>query len=588
GVSVDDDGSAYVVGRTVSTDFPTQGPIFTSSGNGDAFCVKLSPDGSALDYGTYLGGSESDLAWSVVERNEEAYVVGYTQSTDFPLLGPVQDTLAGGFDAFVTKINADGSALSYSTYLGGALTDIGQAIDVDGSGRAAITGYTTSTDFPTVGAYQDTLGSITGTDIFVSRLNSVGGVLTYSTYLGGIKSEFGEVIRYGNAGTLTIAGRSLSLNYPLVNELQSTREGNSDLILTQFNAQGSSLLFSTFLGGTEDEYADGMDIDESGRVFIAGTTSSLDFPSINASQPDYGGGSRDAFVLRLNAALDQIDYSTYLGGDSTDEAFGLVANNAGFAYFVGQTSSADFPLKRALQGSFGGTADAFVALVTGDCLDMDEDGVCDTADNCPSDPNPLQEDSDGDLAGDSCDVCPQDPQDDADGDGFCANEDNCPSLSNPDQLDPDGDGVGTACDNCPDDFNPLQEDEDLDSQGDSCDVCPFDPFDDFDGDGICGDVDNCPGTFNPGQEDLDSNGVGDACEGCCVGETGNVDCSSEEVPTLGDLTVLVDHLFITLTPLCCQAEANTDGSMDGAVSLGDLTALIDHLFISLDPLPPCI
>jgi hypothetical protein len=587
-IAVDTAGCAYVTGRTTSTDFPTMNPLFSTQAGGDSYVAKLSPGGSSLVYGTYLGGTASDLGWDIdLGADGSAYVIGYTLSTDFPTFIPYQDSLKGSYDVFVTKINSAGSALAYSTYLGGTKIDIGQAITVDGSGRAYLIGYTMSNDFPVVAAYQGTISSTDKPDLFISRLNSVGNVLSYSTYLGGTNSDYGRDIAVGADGSMYAFGRTLSSNFPKLNPYQSSLRGESDLFVAKLNGAGSQLLYGTYLGGTGNEFPGGIGIDNSNRMFITGRTTSTNFPNVSAFQTAYGGGSSDIVIARLNAAGSQLDYSTYMGGDSTDQAEAIVVNALSHVYIAGQTNSPDLPVKRPLQSTLGGNADALVAIITGDCTDTDEDGICDTVDNCIAGYNPLQEDTDLDGIGDSCDICMFDIDNDADTDGYCADVDNCPTIHNPDQADPDGDGVGSPCDNCPGKSNPLQEDSDFDGAGDSCDVCPNDGFNDYDHDGACGDVDNCPGTYNPDQIDSDSDGVGDACEGCCVGSTGNVDCSADMMITMGDLTVLIDHLFITLAPLCCPGEANTDGSLDQLITMGDLTALIDHLFISLSPLPPC-
>ncbi len=206
---------------------------------------------------------------------------------------------------------------------------------------------------------------------------------------------------------------------------------------------------------------------------------------------------------------------------------------------------------------------------TGDlCDDDDADGIIDINDNCPGLWNPWQEDNDGDGIGNHCE--------DSDGDGVNDWPDNCWSVPNSDQLDSDGDDLGDLCDNCPFVENRNQADFDNDGEGDACD-------NDVDGDTVNNDVDNCPWTYNPGQEDSDTDGEGDACE--CVGTTGNVDCDPLDEVTMGDLTVLIDHLFISLTPVCNEDEANVD--LAPGITMGDLTVLIDHLFISLDPLPAC-
>ncbi len=230
------------------------------------------------------------------------------------------------------------------------------------------------------------------------------------------------------------------------------------------------------------------------------------------------------------------------------------------------------------------------------CEDADGDEVCDVIDNCPGVYNPGQDDNDSDGTGDLCDICPgYDDSLDDDGDGVPDGCDACPGYDDgldddsdgvpdgcdvcpgyDDNIDNDGDNVPDGCDNCPTDHNPYQIDTDHDGLGNTCD--------DDDDDDLVPDIsDNCPLVYNPGQEDSNSDGIGDACS--CLGTTGNVDCDPSEMVDMGDLTVLIDHLFISLAPLCSETEANIDVS--GIVDMGDLTMLIDHLFISLDPLPPC-
>jgi hypothetical protein len=498
---------------------------------------------------------------------------------------PIQAASAGGYDAFVSKINSAGSALNYSTYLGGSGTDIGQAVTVDASNRACVTGYTFSTNFPKVNQFQDELTLTGHADAFVTKINSLGTALTYSTYLGGTRAEYASDVAVGGDGTFYVIGQTYSTNFPVANAYQATLKGYTDIFVTRFAATGASLVYSTYLGGNDQEFGGYIGVDTSDRALVTLYTTSTDFPNSQAFQTELAGG-KDVALVRFSATGDELDYATFLGGTSDDECYGIAVDaEEAYAFVVGQTVSADFPVKRALQGTIGGNADAFLALVTGDCSDTDEDGICDTVDNCPSDPNPLQEDSDADLVGDSCDLCPADPDNDIDEDGYCADNDNCPTISNPLQEDPDGDGFGTACDNCPDDFNPDQIDTDDDEIGDSCDVCPFDVHNDYDEDGICGDVDNCPGVYNPDQLDTDSNGVGDVCEGCCVGVTGNINCDSLDQVDIADIQTLVDHLFLSLAPLCCEGEADMEA--DGAIDITDLQILIDNQFLSLAPLPPC-
>jgi hypothetical protein len=240
------------------------------------------------------------------------------------------------------------------------------------------------------------------------------------------------------------------------------------------------------------------------------------------------------------------------------------------------------------------------------CPDNDGDGLS-CFDNCPDVANVDQVDTDGDGIGDACDACPNDPDNDIDGDGICGDVDACPL--DPDN-DADSDGLCADVDNCPNVANADQTDTDGDGIGDLCDACAADSLNDADGDGFCADVDNCPSlqnadqsdvdgdgvgdlcdncpdVANPGQEDSDGNGTGDACEGCCAGIAGNVDADPNEIVDIGDLTRLIDFLYISTTELTCPEEGNVDGDPDGLVDIGDLTALIDYLYISTAPPAAC-
>lgn len=229
--------------------------------------------------------------------------------------------------------------------------------------------------------------------------------------------------------------------------------------------------------------------------------------------------------------------------------------------------------------------------------DIDGDDVSNASDNCPAVLNPGQGDLDTDEIGDACDVCPEDPLNDPDLDGICNSHDNCPSVNNPDQIDTDSDGIGELCDdndddsivnandNCPETPNPSQQDSDHDGIGDACDVCPYDRHDDEDEDGICGDQDNCPLTPNPDQADSDMNGVGDICEFCCEGRVGDANHSGGDEPTIGDISAMIDMLFLTGRSVACVREADVNQSGGYVpnredITIGDISELIDYLFIT--------
>ncbi|MDA2929078.1 SBBP repeat-containing protein [Acidobacteria bacterium AH-259-O06] len=326
-----------------------------------------------LEYSTYLGGSGDDQGWAIaVDAAGSAYVTGWTQSPDFPTANPLQPIFGGGSDdAFVTKLNASGSALVYSTYLGGSRFDEGRGIAVDAAGSAYVTGETFSSDFPTANALQTVYGG--SGDAFVAKLDSTGAALVYSTYLGGSSFERGFAIAVDAAGSAYVTGETRSSDFPTANALQPDCNPRSvlcsDVFVTKLNASGSALAYSTYLGGSSYRIEKGLGIavDDTGSAYVTGETGSSDFPTANALQPIFGGGSTDAFVTKLNASGSALVYCTYLGGSGGEAGEGIAVDAAGSAFVIGETSSTDFPIVNAFQPTFGGSiaqvgirGDAFV------------------------------------------------------------------------------------------------------------------------------------------------------------------------------------------------------------------------------------
>ncbi len=293
------------MGTTFSTDFPTANAFQSARGaQSDAFVTKINPAGTALVYSTYLGGNNVDEGNGIaVDAAGNAYVTGYTASTNFPLQSAFQGSNAASVDAFVTKINPAGSALIYSTYLGGSATDYATAIAIDSSGNAYVTGIVTSDDFPVVNPIDAKLASHAVDDIFVSKFNPSGSALVYSTYLGGGSADDPYAIALDPAGNVYITGRTNSSDFPLMNAIQGTRTA-FDIFVTEINSGGTALLFSTFIGGSGSESGRGIAVDRLGNIHIAGEGTSTDFPVKNAMQGSSGGGAspQDALVLLLGDA----------------------------------------------------------------------------------------------------------------------------------------------------------------------------------------------------------------------------------------------------------------------------------------------
>jgi hypothetical protein len=365
-IAVDSSGSAYIAGGTSSTMFPVLNAFQSDYGLGaqNAFISKLKSNGSGLVYSTYLGGDDNDSATGIaVDSSGSAYVTGFATSTNFPTLNPLQGALEGLVNAFVAKLSSSGSALVYSTFLGGSASDLGAGIAIDSSGNAYITGSATSTDFPTKSPFQSALAG--RQNAFVSEMNSSGSALVFSTYLGGSAADQGVAISVGSGGTAYVSGTATSTNFPTQAPLQAALAGGSDAFVSEFGAGGTSLVYSTYLGGSDTDQAGGIAVDSGGDAFVAGNTSSPDFPVVNPFQPTLSSGS-DAFVAKINAGGASLVFSTFLGGSGGDQAFAVSVDSSGNAYVTGQTRSPDFPILNAFMPSLGGVANSFIAKFAGD------------------------------------------------------------------------------------------------------------------------------------------------------------------------------------------------------------------------------
>jgi hypothetical protein len=376
GIAVDSSGNAYVAGFVASTSLPgsSGSALQSSSGGGtDAFVTKINATGTAVVYSTFLGGNgDNEYAMGIaLDSSGNAYVAGGTNSTNFPGVtgSSIQTSFAGGnFDAFVTKINAAGSAISYSTYLGGTNDDIAVEIAVDGSGNAYVTGSTASTSFPgTSGsAIRSTL--VGDYDAFATKINAAGSAISYSTYLGGTAYDVPSDITVDSSGNAYLIGATYSTTFTGVTggSLQSANGGGSDAFLTKINAAGSATTFSTFLGGTGDDWGSALVRDSSGNLIAAGDTTSTTFPGVTGgSLQSANAGSNDAFVTKLNSAASAITWSTFLGGSAVDVVGTgcLSLDSSNNIYIAGVTQSTSFPgvTGSSIQPTAGGGVDSYVA-----------------------------------------------------------------------------------------------------------------------------------------------------------------------------------------------------------------------------------
>jgi hypothetical protein len=381
-IAVDGAGSAYVTGRTDSEDFPTTpgaldtsflGPVVFCCGS-DAFVTKLAPSGASLVYSTYLGGTQFDGATGIaVDASGSAYLTGATDSADFPTTPGALDTSYPGAldDSFVAKLAPDGASLVYSTFLGGSgvcrrCGDYSDAIAVDASGSAYLTGSTGSADFPTTPDAFDRSFNGIFFDAFVAKLAPDGASLVYSTYLGGRGGDSGSGIAIDASGSAYLAGFTDAEGFPTTPDAfdRSFNGGfRGDAFVAKLAPNGASLVYSTYLGGSDTDAASAIAVDHAGAAYATGFTYSSDFPTtpgVFDTSPD----SSDAFVSKLAPDGASLVYSTSIGrcACAGPPVSGIAVDASGSAYLTGATDSADFPTTPdAFDRSFnGGLSDAFV------------------------------------------------------------------------------------------------------------------------------------------------------------------------------------------------------------------------------------
>jgi hypothetical protein len=336
----------------------------------------------ALSYSTYLGGTGTDGAFGVaIDSSGNCYITGFTSSTNFPTKNPYQKANAGGIDTFVTKLNKTGNALVYSTYIGGSSTEYPFGIAVDSTGAAYEIGNTGSTNFPvTAGAYQTTCPSCSlYPSVFITKIAPAGTSLLYSTYLGGSGDNRAFGVTLDSSNNAYVVGWTTSTNFPVTaNAFQQTNNASVNTVfVTEINPTGTALVYSTYLGGSNDDVGFGIALDSSNNTIVTGYSYSTDFPVTSGAFQTTTTANGAAFVTKLNVGGTALIYSTYLGGTTGTSAGNSVkVDSAGNAYVTGYTCASDFPVTAgAVQTVFGGDCtpaggDAFVTKLnaTGSAL----------------------------------------------------------------------------------------------------------------------------------------------------------------------------------------------------------------------------
>ncbi len=383
-MALDGSGNVYVTGQTKSSNYPTTGGAFDRTlnipancprcavDNTDNFVFKLNAAGSALVYSTYLGGTDYDAARGIaVDGTGNAYVAGETLSGDFPTTAGAFDRTRGGeYDMFVTKLNTTGSALVYSTFIGGARVDNGGRLTVDNGGSAYVLGSTSSTDFPTTAGAFDTTASASGFDGTLTKLNPAGSALTYSTRFDG-----GAGVVVDSGGNAYVAGSTSSANFPTTPGAYDTTFNNGDAFLAKFNAAGSALVFSTLVGGSDFDSFSSVVLDAAGNAWLTGGTSSPDFPTTAGAPDSTFNGGGDATIVELSPTGAALLFSTFHGGSNSEGGADIARDANGDVYITGSTFSQDFP---ATVGAFDRIWNGDLQIFWGDGfitkLDVDANG----------------------------------------------------------------------------------------------------------------------------------------------------------------------------------------------------------------------
>jgi len=572
-LTVDAEGNLFIAGRTTSADFPYIDGCYDPTYNDgiyDLFVAKFSPDLSTLLASTYLGGSLGDGQWPGVSLALDAqgnvFVAARTYSME---LDYTYGNMGGVPDIYIVKMDNDLQDILSSRMLGGVSGECFVQLAIDSDGTLLVAGTTASSGtFPTTpGAFQTTYGGDGGGpypgDVFVCRFTNDLSSMLASTLLGGGNNEYCEALLVAADGTVYLGGWTASANFPRTVG-PYYRGGMYDAFVSRLSGDLTSLVASTFLGGSGWDFVYGMTLGADGSVIVTGHTASANFPTtLGAFDRTYGGSDPpnpgtddDAFVSKFDASLATLLASTFIGGVGWENGLYLHELGAGDILLAGHTRSSTFPsFQGSYDPSFNGTEDIFVARLAGGL-----DGLLVST-----------------FLGGNLHDLPCGLHVDASGNVYVSgitNSADYPTL--PESYDPSFNGAGGSWS-----YN------NGDSYGGdvTLSILPQYYFVDVDQDGLIGD--NCPNTYNPDQADADGDGIGDACD-CCIGRVGDANGYGGDEPTISDISTLIDAKFIN--GICggiifCLAEGdvNQSGGTDPTcddVTISDISTLIDYLFIT--------
>jgi uncharacterized protein (TIGR03437 family) len=366
-ITVDADGNAYIGGVTGARNFPLVNPVQSEQkGLNIGFVTKLSAEGDKILFSTFNGGERNDEIDAIaVDSSNNIYAAGRATSTQIPTVNAFQPAPAGSTDVLVAKYTAPNYRLAYNTYMGGAAVDEAYGIAADAQGNAYLTGFTISQGIATTGAYQTKYGG--SNDAFVAKIRPDGSGLVFFTYLGGNGDDRAQALTLGRDGSIWVTGSTVSTNWPVSeNAAQKAFGGSVDAFVTQMDANGTRVMYSTYLGGSgrTTSYAEegrGIALNSQGNVVVAGTTNSTDFPVERAVQTF--GGAQDGFVTEIDPVNGRIVYSSPLGGSATDIGHAVAVDATDAVIVGGETLSANFPMKGALRTTFAGGSEAFLTKI---------------------------------------------------------------------------------------------------------------------------------------------------------------------------------------------------------------------------------